>query len=246
MLEKEAINNAFYNELGQKWYTATDHAIALLRAENRARTPWIIETIHQHFTQTNTQILDVACGAGFLSNPLAQAGFKVTAVDLSEDSLKVAALMDQTQSINYLKADAYALPFLDHSFDVVCSMDFLEHVDNPQKVISEIARVLKPNGLFFFHTFNRNPISWLVILKSVEWFIKNSPKNLHLFKLFIKPSELRGMCTRAGLNVVKMRGLTPVISPALLHMLLKKEVRNDFTFKFTTSLMNSYCGYAIK
>src|SRR5690606_14398436 len=105
---------------------------------------------------------------------------------------------------------AYHLPFSNESFDVITAMDFLEHVESPDQVIMEFSRVLKPGGMFFFHTFNRNPISWLVVIKLLEWFVKNTPKNMHVINLFIKPRELEEYCLKARIKVFEMKGIAPV------------------------------------
>jgi 2-polyprenyl-6-hydroxyphenyl methylase/3-demethylubiquinone-9 3-methyltransferase len=186
------VDNTIYDQYGDKWYTADDDPIALLRQESKIKVPWVIEKIKSNlkFT-TQIKVLDVGCGGGFLSNPLAKAGYLVTGVDTSKESLRVAQTYDTTNSVIYLEADAYKLPFPDQSFDVVTAMDFLEHVEHPELVIKEVSRLLKPNGLFIFHTFNRNILAYFVVIKFVEWFVKNTKKNLHILRLFIKPSELK-------------------------------------------------------
>ena len=72
------------------------------------------------------------------------------------ESLAVARQFDNTNSVNYDYGNAYELPYNDAHFDAVCCMDFLEHVEKPDRVIAEASRVLRSGGLFFFHTFNRN------------------------------------------------------------------------------------------
>lgn len=190
-------------------------------------------------------MLDVGCGAGFLSNHLTGRGLDVTGLDASRASLDVAARHDVTGRARYVLGDALALPFPAASFDAVCAMDFLEHVEDPGAAIAEIARVLKPGGLFFFHTFNRNPIAWLVIIKGVEWFVKNTPKHMHVLRLFIKPSELARMCRSHGLHVAELHGSEPVVfSWAFWRMLLTRVVPTDFRFRFSRSTLLAYTGYA--
>ncbi len=246
-MEREIINNAFYDELHEKWYTADNHPIALLRAENKARVPWVRQHIKHHFSEKPCSILDVGCGAGFLTNSLALDGHNVSGIDLSDESLKVAREKDSTRSVAYQSGDAYALPFSEGSFDVVCAMDLLEHVEDPQKVVTQAARILKPGGLFFFHTFNRNPISWLFVIKGVEWFVSNTPSRMHLYNLFIKPKELKIYCEKNRLNVHTMKGLNPKLtSRAFWKMLFSRKVPSDFTFALSSSLISGYVGYAIK
>ena len=160
------VNNQVYETLGERWYGAEDDPIALLRAESRLRNPWIAAQIARSFSGS-VAVLDVGCGGGFLSNHLGCAGHRVVGLDGSRDALAIASRFDHTGRVRYQQGDALRLPFDEASFDVVCAMDFLEHVENPDQVIAEAARVLKPSGLFFFHTFNRNLLSWLIHLCTI-------------------------------------------------------------------------------
>jgi 2-polyprenyl-6-hydroxyphenyl methylase/3-demethylubiquinone-9 3-methyltransferase len=241
------VNNALYDTLGERWYTADDDPVALLRAESRLRNPWVAERIHAHFADRNGQvrILDVGCGGGFLSNHLSKEGFEVDGLDASADSLAVATQHDPTRTVRYTRGDALSLPFADASFDVVCAMDFLEHVEDPARVVTETDRVLRPGGLFFFHTFNRNLLAWLVVIKGVEWFVKNTPKDMHVLRLFIKPGELGRMCEASGLKVVELHGSAPVVgSLAFWKMLATRVVPRDFRFRFAKSTRIAYTGFA--
>jgi 2-polyprenyl-6-hydroxyphenyl methylase/3-demethylubiquinone-9 3-methyltransferase len=241
------INNAFYNTYGDRWYTAYDDPIALLRAESLVKFPWIIERLRKmNLVTETTSVLDVGCGAGFLSNALALTGMKVTGVDLSEDSLAVAQRHDTTKKVKYISANAYQLPFADSSFDVLTAMDFLEHVDRPEDIIKEFSRVLKPGGIFIFHTFNRNPLAYLVVIKAVEWLVKNTPKNMHVLKLFIKPRELNTYCNGASLTVEEWTGIRPVLSSLTLSSIFTGIVPRSLRFTLTSNLWLSYMGLAKK
>jgi 2-polyprenyl-6-hydroxyphenyl methylase/3-demethylubiquinone-9 3-methyltransferase len=238
---KNEVDNSIYDNYGDQWYTAVDDPIALLRAENKVKAPWILSRI-----QKSSLILDVGCGAGFLTNELALAGHKVTGVDMSESSLQVAAQYDQTKTVTYKLANAYELPFSDESFDVLCAMDFLEHVEDPAKAIQEFARVLKPGGKFFYHTFNRNFVAWLVIIKLVEWLIPKTPKHMHVLRLFIKPKELKIYCELANLKNQEMVGIRPVFSSIPLSQIFSGKVPPEMRFELTSSLLTSFMGVAIK
>lgn len=240
------INNAFYDELGDAWYSDATHPIALLRAENAIRNPWILSKIKQTHGK-HCDVLDMGCGAGFLSNALALEGHRVTGVDLSAKSLHVARQRDLTHSVNYVQKDAFSLDFPEKSFDVICAMDFLEHVENPQQIVREAANLLRPGGLFFFHTFNRNFLSWLIVIKGVEWLAPSTPKNMHLYSLFIKPHELTHWCQSAELRVTEIQGFNPrVASFAFWKSVASRKIAKDFTFQFTSSLKTGYIGAAVK
>lgn len=243
----DQVDNSIYKSYGEKWYTADDDPIALLRHESKAKTPWVLKKINSQFGKiANVQVLDVGCGGGFLSNEMAKGGLSVTGVDIAEDSIKVAALYDTTKTVKYLTADAYHLPFADASFEVVTAMDFLEHVEDPQKVIQEFSRVLKPGGIFIFHTFNRNPLAYLVIIKLVEWIVNNTPKNMHILRLFITPKEIKNYCSRSQMQVQEMVGIKPVFSTIPLRNLFTGIVPKTLKFELVSSLLLSYMGYAVK
>lgn len=243
---KKKVNNRIYEDLGDKWYKAQDDPIALLRAEAKFRNPWVLETLNKFSPQAHS-ILDLGCGGGFLSNFLSKKGHKVTGLDISEDALKVARRYDFTKKVSYLRGDAYKLPFNKNSFDVVCAMDFLEHVEKPNEIIKEVSRVLKPGGQFLFYTFNRNFLSWLLVIKGVEWILKKTPENLHVYHLFIKPKELETLCQNNGLKVKNFTGVGPqIFNKSFFKFILQRKVPKDFSFSYKKSLKIGYLGHAFK
>jgi 2-polyprenyl-6-hydroxyphenyl methylase/3-demethylubiquinone-9 3-methyltransferase len=239
-----AIDNAWYGALGPRWYEADDTPIALLRAEARQRNPWIAETIARELGPRPCAILDLGCGAGFLANHLAELGHRVTGLDPVEGNLDVARGRDRAGQVVYQLGDARALPYPDRTFDVVCAMDLLEHVEDPDRVIAEVARVLAPSGLFFFHTFNRTWQARWVVIKGVEWFVKNAPKDLHLFRMFLTPDEVTAMCGTHGLAIGALHGSRPRFGWPLWRMLWTGRVGDDFAFTFTPSTRLGYTGFA--
>ena len=244
-MARTEVNNAFYDDLGERWHTAQDDPVALLRAEGIAKQKWVESQLSGRSANRSLKILDVGCGAGFLANHLSNLGHHVQGVDFSLNSLRTAKSLGK--SVQYHRGDALRLPFRDDSFDVVCAMDFLEHVEDPRKVVLECARVLKPGGLFFFHTFNRNFLAWLIVIKGLEWFVKNTPEHMHILRLFITPKELESYCHDGGMNVLAWTGVRPdILRKAFWKMLATRSVPHDFQFVLTPSLKLSYLGVAEK
>src|ERR1043166_5504601 len=156
------VNLQCFDDLGERWYEADDDPIALLRAESRLFVPYLTEELSP--SEEKLDVLDLGCGAGFISNSLAMAGHRVSGIDISEKALDVARRHDKTRKIEYLKMDACELHYPNETFDAVLAMDLLEHVENPEVLIHEAARVLKKGGRFFFHTFNRTCLTyWMLI-----------------------------------------------------------------------------------
>jgi len=240
------VNNAVYDTLGDRWYGADDDPIALLRAEAAQRNPWIARVLDRDFGGRRCRVLDLGCGAGFLCNDLALLGHDVVGLDQAPDALEVAMRHDATRRVLYEVGDATAIPHADASFDAVCAMDFLEHVEDAGAVIAESARVLRPGGRFLFQTFNRTWLAWLVVIKGVEWFVRNTPRDMHVLRLFRAPRELSSLCRAHGLEIFELHGSRPRIGLPLLRMLATRVVPPDLEFTFTRSTRLGYTGYAVK
>ncbi len=244
--EKFMINNAFYGTLKDLWYTSQNFPISMLRAENAARTPWVLKQITRHFWK-KARVLDIGCGAGWLSNSLALHGYEVTGIDAAAFNLNIARKYDQTRTVQYQVSEPNILPFPDGSFEVVCAMDILEHVQDPKQIVREASRVLRTGGLFLFHTFNRNLLTYAFAIKTMNVFLRNAPQNKHIHSQFIKPKELKNMCQENYLWIDHMLGFQPRIwSSAFWKLLKTRIIPNDLEFTFCNNLTLGYSGAAKK
>lgn len=238
--DRQHVNNTYYDALAERWYEAWDDPIALLRQETEAKLAWAMPMMLRNGVYT---VLDMGCGAGFVSNALAKQGFAVTGMDCSQDALNVAQrYAPQQNPPRYERGDAYALPFADDTFDSVIAFDFLEHVTAPEKIIAEAKRVLRPGGVFLFHTFNRNPLAYLIVIKGVEWFVKNTPPKLHTIDLFLRPAELSQMLRQIGFGKPEFCGMRPVLNRGFWDMLRTGVVSSAVQFTTTSSTLLAYCG----
>lgn len=241
------VNNAFYDQLGERWYEDDAHPIALLRAETRVKLAYVRDVLTRANVAPGAKILDGGCGAGLVTIPLAEAGYDVIGVDQSTSSLSVARQRARSPRATFQKADVENLSFADVSFDAVLLLDLLEHVDDPRKTIAEAARVLRPGGVLVFHTFNRTFMSWLLAVKALEVLMRGGPKHIHVHHKFIKPRELEQMATASGLRVTEFTGVKPKLATrAAVRSVFTRKVDPNFDFALTGSLQVGYLGTALR
>ena len=154
------------------------------------------------------KVLDVGCGGGLACEFLAKRGADVSGIDLSFNSIKAA--QEQAKK-SYLKIDyqsgvAENLPYPENTFDVVVCFDVLEHVENWQRVIREISRVLNKGGIFLFDTINKTFKSKIIMIWLLEDILKQIPRGLHDWNKFIQPQELIEVMEINGFGDVVIKG----------------------------------------
>jgi 2-polyprenyl-6-hydroxyphenyl methylase/3-demethylubiquinone-9 3-methyltransferase len=142
---------------------------------------------------------------------MAARGARVTGIDLADKPLKVAQLhlLESGLEVEYrLIAPETLAREAAGSFNVVTCMELLEHVPEPALTVQACSDLVRPGGHVFFSTINRNLKSYLLAVIGAEYVLKLLPRGTHDYAGFIKPSELAGMCRRAGLAVERMTGMT--------------------------------------
>jgi len=254
------IDNALYDHVAGTWWEK-DGFMALLRVSvNPARVLYAQEVLKKTGRDPKKlQILDVGCGGGLMSEPLAQMGGIVTGVDLSLPTLEAARAhaKGQNLSIDYRVGDAQSLPFQDASVDVAVCCDVLEHVTDMPRVMSEVSRVLRPGGLFVFDTINRTWQSKLVAIKAAQdWpptrFI---PRDMHVWDMFVRPEELSRALLKSHLLPREMTGLSPAASPFVSAFTILRRKAGLISYqrmgellplKKSLDMSVSYMGYAEK
>ena len=188
-----------------------------LHMMNPVRLDYITRQIAAEFGRDLTKpapfaglrLLDIGCGGGLLSEPMARLGAEVVGADAAERNIPVARLHAETQglTIDYRHTTAEALADAGEAFDVVPNMEVIEHVADPQGFLTTCSILLKPGGVMVCSTLNRSAKSFLVAIIGAEWVMRWLPKGTHDWAKFITPDELFAMIRQAGLDPVDRKGL---------------------------------------
>jgi 2-polyprenyl-6-hydroxyphenyl methylase/3-demethylubiquinone-9 3-methyltransferase len=200
-----------FAELAHRWWDPNSE-FKPLHDINPLRADYIRAAVEQAGgTLAGARLLDVGCGGGLLSEAMAAAGARVTGIDLGEKALGVARLhaLETGARIDYRLSSAEALAAeAPAAFDVLTCMEMLEHVPDPAQVVAACARLVRPGGLLFFSTINRNPKAWLFAVVGAEYLLRLLPRGTHDYRKFIRPSELARWCADAGLEVAGLTGMS--------------------------------------
>lgn len=155
------------------------------------------------------RILDIGCGGGLLSEPMARLGAAVVGADAAPRNIPVAQVHAEQSglSIDYRNTTAEALAASGERFDVVLNMEVVEHVADPLGYLTACQQLLKPGGLMICSTLNRNPKSFMMAIVGAEWVMRWLPKGTHDWAKFITPDELYELIRKAGLDPVDRKGM---------------------------------------
>ncbi|WP_310589764.1 bifunctional 2-polyprenyl-6-hydroxyphenol methylase/3-demethylubiquinol 3-O-methyltransferase UbiG [Fibrisoma limi] len=236
LVSKKSTNNTVYDADRDIWWDPDELFFMLKTSVNPARFSYFNRILAaQDSVVRGAALLDVGCGGGILAEEFAELGMNVTGIDPSASAIATARRHAQQQglSIDYYVGAGEKLPFADASFDYVSCCDVLEHVEDVNQVLSEISRVLRPGGLFFYDTVNRTWLSWLFLIKIAQdlkrWaFMK---PDQHLYELFIKPAELNRHLNAVGLTNQDVRGMVADYNPLLTLHYLRKRATGRWTFR---------------
>ena len=154
------------------------------------------------------RLLDIGCGGGLLSEPMARLGAEVVGADAAEGNLPVARIHAEQSGleIDYRHSTAEALAAAGEQFDVVLNMEVVEHVSDPLAYLTACRQLLRPGGLHICSTINRNPKSFAVAIVGAEYVMRWLPKGTHEWNKFITPDELYELLEKAGLKPVDRKG----------------------------------------
>ena len=183
---------------------------------NPCRLDYITSQISVEFERNLTKplpfrglrILDIGCGGGLLSEPMARLGASVVGADAAERNIPVAKVHAEKQGleIDYRHTSAEALAEAGEQFDVILNMEVVEHVADPLAYLTACQTLLKPGGLMVCSTLNRNTKSYVVAIIGAEHIMRWLPRGTHEWSKFITPEELFKLLDHAGLDPVDRKG----------------------------------------
>ena len=212
-INKEEIQK--FSNLADEWWDVNGK-FKPLHMFNPIRIEYILEEISKHFKLDrnkkfllkNLKILDIGCGGGLISEPMARLGGRVTGIDASEKNIKVASIHSKKNNleIKYLNKSPEQLK-VKEEFDIILNLEIVEHVDNLDLYLESCNKLLKRNGLMFTATINRTFTSYIKAILGAEYILRWLPIGTHDWNKFIKPEELQKKLSELRFSNNEVKGL---------------------------------------
>ena len=235
----DAAEVAKFQAMAEEWWDPNGK-FKPLHMLNPCRLDYITAQIAAEFGRDLTgdlpfkglRILDIGCGGGLLSEPMARLGADVVGADAAERNIPVAQVHAEQAGlvIDYRHTSAEALAEAGEVFDAVLNMEVVEHVADPLIYLTACRQLLKPGGLMVCSTINRNPKSFMMAIVGAEFVMRWLPKGTHDWNKFITPDELFDLLEAAGLRPVDRKGF--VFNPVFWNWSLSER---DLSVNYVTT-----------
>ncbi|MBK68914.1 MAG: bifunctional 3-demethylubiquinol 3-O-methyltransferase/2-polyprenyl-6-hydroxyphenol methylase [Legionellales bacterium] len=210
-----------FSKIAEEWWNPNGK-FKPLHKFNPIRIKYIKENIVADLKIKNKQkpfndlsILDIGCGGGLLSEPMARLGAKVVGIDASEQNIKVAKhhLKKSKLNIKYLNTSPEKFK-TNRKFDLILNMEIVEHVDDINLFIEQSSKFLKKSGFMFIATLNQTLKSYIFAIIGAEYILKWLPIGTHDWNKFVKPEILNAICKKNSLILKKIDGMkfNPVLN----------------------------------
>ncbi|MCL1124646.1 bifunctional 2-polyprenyl-6-hydroxyphenol methylase/3-demethylubiquinol 3-O-methyltransferase UbiG [Shewanella surugensis] len=216
-----------FNKLAKEWRDPKGK-FKHVKTFNQTRFKNIRSAINKHFDRDLNQdhpfraidLLDIGCGAGLLSEPLADLGANVTGIDASAMNISIAKEHAQSKKIKVNYQHCLAEELLTNNiagvdkklilkgYDVILNTEVIEHVNDKSKLIHTCCQLLRPNGLLIMATLNRTIKSYLIAIIGAEYIMRYLPIGTHQWKHFVKPSEIITQLHTHQVNVLYSQGMS--------------------------------------
>ena len=205
-----------FSRLAARWWDPRG-PMAPLHKLNPVRLAYIRDNTAEHFGRDpnklgclkGLRILDIGCGAGLLSEPLARLGAEMTGIDPAENNIAVARMhaVESGVTVDYRDTSAEALAGAGEQFDVVLAMEVVEHVVDVPSFVATCASLVKPGGLLFAATLNRTLKSFALAIVGAEYVLRWLPRGTHQWDKFVTPEELESALEAGGLRRIGESGV---------------------------------------
>ena len=205
-----------FERMAAEWWSP-DGKFRPLHKFNPVRLGYIRDVVVKHFARdpkagkpfTRLRLLDIGCGGGILSEPMARLGFDVVGIDPSAMNVEIARLHAKQSdlAIDYRAATVEALAETNETFDVVLAMEVVEHVADLDAFVASAAALTKPGGLLFVATINRTAKAFALAIVGAEYVLRWLPRGTHDYSKLVRPSELEAALEAAGLATVERIGV---------------------------------------
>lgn len=214
--KKDASEVARFDRLAGTWWDP-EGPMAPLHKLNPVRLGYIRARVCRHFALderairpfTGLRALDVGCGAGLLTEPLARLGARVTGLDPAGEALEVARrrAREQDLDIDYRASSVEELVAEDGRFDLVCALEVVEHVPDPDAFLRGCVRLVRPGGALVLSTLNRTARAFALGIVGAEYLLGWLPRGTHSWRRFRRPSEVARPLRQAGADVIDVIGM---------------------------------------
>ena len=204
-----------FSKIAEEWWNPNGK-FKPLHKFNPIRIKYIKENIESDLNIKNKykplnglSVLDIGCGGGLLSEPMARLGAKVVGIDASDRNIKVAKyhLKKSKLKIKYLNTSPESLK-TSEKFDIILNMEIVEHVENVNFFIKQSSKFLKKSGIMFIATLNQTLKSYIFAIIGAEYILQWLPVGTHDWNKFVKPETLTNICKKNYLDLKKINGMT--------------------------------------
>ena len=202
-----------FDRLSATWWNPSG-PMRPLHVVNALRQTHVLERIASHFGRdgeslAGLRILDVGCGGGLLSEPLARRGGQVVGIDASPGNVAAAQRHAASQgvAVDYRLGDPDQALGRAESFDLVLALEVVEHVQDVAAFVGTVAQHVAPGGLLLASTIDRTWKSFIFAIVGAEYVLRVLPRGTHQWQRFVRPAELAAAASRAGLQQIDLRGM---------------------------------------
>lgn len=237
-LDPKEIEN--FNRLADEWWDEKGK-FAPLHLMNPVRIGYVREQCLKHFNRDDTltpfqglEFVDIGCGGGLLSEPMARMGARVTGIDAAPRNIEVAKIHGQQSdlTIDYQHITAENLVKTGKTYDVVLALEIIEHVADVDLFLKSLRQLVKPGGLVICSTLNRTLRAYALAILGAEYILRWLPKGTHDWHKFITPYELRSWALKQKLDCFDVKGM--IFNPLTRQWQLGRDTAVNYITAMTT------------